>query len=286
MNNTPGARQDCEVDSQTTKTSNATRTPNIILMLVTVMTLVLADAFMVDDITGKTIHIPEPRSLRMQVVKEVPDNCLSHNDGWTYCAFILEDSNQVNGGTRLVSSKGDWKTLDLELGVLLASDSSPADVGIYVSGVNIWKFDIFCGISVEVQLSVPTISKNGGYDAASWKVIDFPVSLQTWVTVPHFGTVQAEKQGQGHAHVNLNTSMNSRHELSVDIQADHTSTPLNSSIEVIVKNIYVPEDEAWHYIAYASLGFNLLTDDLQISYHKDTLLSHIRIPFKFPRRSG
>ncbi|EER14272.1 hypothetical protein Pmar_PMAR029344 [Perkinsus marinus ATCC 50983] len=286
MNNTTGVRQDCKDDFQQLKTFKATTIPNIILILITMMTFVGADAFTVDDITGKSTHSAERRSLRMPVVKEVPDNCLPPHQRRDYCVFILEDSNQVNGGTLLASNKsGDLRTVDFELGVLLGSDKSPIDVGIWVSGTSTWEFNIPGDISVVAQLTVPTLSKHGGHDVGELKKIDFPMSLETWVTVPHFGMVQAKGQDSGTAYVHTNTSKNGTHELTANILASNVNGPLSSSIRVLVENIYNQERQAWEFTTVISLGFDVLIDHLQISYLNTILLLHVLMPFKFPSRS-
>ncbi|EER03052.1 hypothetical protein Pmar_PMAR001797 [Perkinsus marinus ATCC 50983] len=285
MNNTPRVRRDCEDDSQQMKTFKATTIPNVILILMTMMTFVGAGAFTVDDTTGKSTHSPDPRSLRMPVVKEVPDNCLPPNQRRDHCVFILEDSYQVNGGTLLASNKSDSRTVDFEIGVLLASNKRPVDVGVWVSGTSTWEFNIPGNMSVVVQFTVPTFVKNGGRDVSNGKMIDFPMSLETWVTVPYFGMVQAKGQGDGYAYVHTDKSKNGTHQLTANIQADNTNGPLSSSIGVLVKNVYNQDEGAWEFTTVISLSFDVSIDHLQISYTDTIPLFYIPIPFGFPHPS-
>ncbi|EEQ98244.1 hypothetical protein Pmar_PMAR002063 [Perkinsus marinus ATCC 50983] len=89
---------------------------------------------MVNHTIGKSTQSSERRSLRMLVVKEVPDNCLPPNQRRDYCVFIL-DSYKVNGGTSLAFNKAaDLRTIDLEVGALLGSNLTPIDVGVWASG--------------------------------------------------------------------------------------------------------------------------------------------------------
>ncbi|KAF4679201.1 hypothetical protein FOZ60_015344 [Perkinsus olseni] len=151
------------------------------------------------------IQDPELRSLRMPVVTESPPGCLPPGKGFqgeNHCWYVLKGPHQYNGGAFLASNNSEYTGFaTMELGIILASNSSPVDVGVWANGETMWLFNLPAGISVGVELSIPTFLKVGGYDYLTGKWLDFPIFLRTNTTVPNSGTVQAVGNGTAHAFV-------------------------------------------------------------------------------------
>ncbi|KAF4663419.1 hypothetical protein FOZ61_001686 [Perkinsus olseni] len=105
-----------------------------------------------DGPVANPMQDPDLRSLRLPVEK-------------SYCGYVLKGPSQVNGGVLMASNNSGYTGFaTLEMAVILAPNSSPVDVGVWADGRTLWLFDLAYGISVGVDLSIPTSSKTGGYD--------------------------------------------------------------------------------------------------------------------------
>ncbi|KAF4663421.1 hypothetical protein FOZ61_001688 [Perkinsus olseni] len=153
----------------------------------------------------------------------------------------------------------------LELAVMLASNSSPVDVGVWADGKTIWLFNLPAGISVGVELSIPTFSKTDGYDFNHGKEITFLVFLKTRVTVPFFGTVRAESNGTAYASVDTTDGW---HSLVVTVFAEGTIGAWESGI--VFTGDLVRSTKAfqpWHCTGYVDIGTHGRMDALRIAYN-------------------
>ncbi|KAF4668293.1 hypothetical protein FOZ61_006695 [Perkinsus olseni] len=168
---------------------------------------VCVDAFVVDGTVDNSILDPKLRSLRLPVVRESPAGCLPPGKGFqgeNHCWYLLKGPHQYNVGALLASNNSGYTGYaTLEMAVILASNSSPVDVGIRAGGRTILLFNLPDGISVGVDFFVPTFSKTGGYNFFTGKLLRFPIRLRTRVTVPGVGTVRAEGWDLADGFVNM-----------------------------------------------------------------------------------
>ncbi|KAF4724992.1 hypothetical protein FOZ62_030067, partial [Perkinsus olseni] len=188
MSGTHGMRMSCETGS---KWSSWKWLIMVNIVLIQMAIQVCVDALDMDGIVAYPILAPELRSLRLPAVVQSPPDCLPPGKGFqgeNHCWYVLKGPHQFNGGTLLASNDSGYTGYaTLEMAVILASNSSPIDVGVWADGKTIWFFNLPAGISVVVELSIPTFSKTGGYNYLTGKRLDFPVFLEANATVPDAG---------------------------------------------------------------------------------------------------
>ncbi|KAF4720319.1 hypothetical protein FOZ62_021814, partial [Perkinsus olseni] len=109
----------------------------VIVVVISSMVLVHADAPLVNESAVSLGRSTPLRALRLPVKHEQPPKCLPPDDhfgGKNYCWFILQDEpqTQVHSGMLIRSntSHTGWYST-LELIVVAPKDSNPTDVGIW-----------------------------------------------------------------------------------------------------------------------------------------------------------
>ncbi|KAF4679203.1 hypothetical protein FOZ60_015346, partial [Perkinsus olseni] len=254
MSSTHGMRS-CEGASKSKSWKWATGA-NIVL--IQVASSVCVDALVMDGTTDNSIQEPELRSLRMPVVTESPPDCLPPGKGFqgeNHCWYVLKGPHQFNGGALFASNNSGYTGFaTLEMAVMLASNSSPVDVGVWADGKTIWLFNLPDRISVGVELSIPTFLKVGGYDWQDTRRLDFPIFLKARTTVPGAGTVRAEGNGTAHAMVSSKKGLN---ELMAVVSAEGTAGSLSSRVMFFpfIRTNYMALDH-WNYSAYITVNIS------------------------------
>ncbi|KAF4669094.1 hypothetical protein FOL46_001625 [Perkinsus olseni] len=192
---THGIEMDCATDSK----SNSWKWGIAVnILLIEMVNPFWADALVMDGAVDNPIQDPEVRSLRLPVVTESPPGCLPPGKGFqgeNHCWYVLKGPHQYNGGALFASNNSGYTGFaTLELAVMLASNSSPVDVGVWADGT---------------------------------KRLDFPIFLKTRATVPGAGTVRAEGNGTAHAIVSNKKGLN---ELMAIVSAEGTAGSLSSRV--------------------------------------------------------
>ncbi|KAF4733052.1 hypothetical protein FOZ63_013825 [Perkinsus olseni] len=255
---TPGRRLSCEGASKS-KSWKWVIVANIVLLQMVIP--VGADA-LVDGTVDNAIRDPELRSLRLSVVTQSPPDCLVlRSERENHCWYVLKGPGKLVGGTYLTSNNSGYTGFaNLAMAAILASNSSPVNVGVGAFGRTIWLFNLPGGTSVGVDLSIPEFAKTGGYDYLSGKRLDFPIFLNTRATVPHAGTVRAQGHKNATAFVDMKYGTS---ELVAVVRAEGTAGSLSSSI-IFFASIrpYDATFEHWRYSAYIS--FNISGNPFEI----------------------
>ncbi|KAF4724991.1 hypothetical protein FOZ62_030066 [Perkinsus olseni] len=252
---THGIEMGCATDSKSKSWKWAIA---VNILLIEMVNPFWADALMMDGAVDNPTQDPEVRSLRLQVVTESPPGCLPPGKGFqgeNHCWYVLKGPHQYNGGALFASNNSGYTGFaTLELAVILASNSSPVDVGVWADGRTIWLFNLPAGISVGVDLSIPTFLKVGGYDWLGTKRLDFPIFLRTRATVPGAGTVRAEGNGTAHAMVSSKRGLN---ELMAVVSAEGTAGSLSSRVMFFpfIRTNYTALDH-WNYSAHITANIS------------------------------
>ncbi|KAF4721053.1 hypothetical protein FOZ63_000387, partial [Perkinsus olseni] len=238
------------------------------IVLIQMIIPVCVDALDMHGTVTNPLQDPELRSLRLPAVVQSPPDCLPPGKGFqgeNHCWYVLKGPHQFNGGALFASNNSGYTGFaTLEMAVMLASNSSPVDVGVWADGKTIWLFNLPAGISVVVELSIPTFSKTGGYNYLTGKRLDFPVFLKANATVPDAGAVRAGGNGTAVAFVDMRDGMrlipsltHSMSELLATVRAEGKAGLLSS--RVILYAALRPYDatfERWAYSAYISCNIS------------------------------
>ncbi|KAF4721829.1 hypothetical protein FOZ63_006159 [Perkinsus olseni] len=271
MSATPEAKLGCGGNPKRKRSSNSTILANIVF--VSMMTLVCADAIMGEDSADRLIRDPLPRYPEpYPVIVESSPNCLPPRGTVfkqpNHCWFIRKGPDQANGGALFASNNSGYTAFaTMELGVKFGADGSLSDVFVWAAGRTIWLFYLPAGISVGVDLYLPTFSKGGGYPYLGGKRLDFPIWLKTRVTIPYFGVVRAENNATAYATVGAQNTTYAT-ELRATVRTQGTNGIFSSSIESIT--FIVPEQEQcsyWNFTSVITTEIEGKLDELSLSYY-------------------
>ncbi|EER16593.1 hypothetical protein Pmar_PMAR017481 [Perkinsus marinus ATCC 50983] len=167
-----------------------------------------AEALLVNDTFISLDEGHQLRSLRLPVIHERPPNCLPPAVQFgdkDYCWFNLENAARTDrhAGLLVLSNgahRNSYSTLELQV---LWANSKPYDIGVWAAGNTFRHIDLDDGLKLDLQVSVPTVSRSGGKDDDGKKTIEFDVVLSTAVSVPHVGVIRASDKTTAFATLDL-----------------------------------------------------------------------------------